>query len=101
MSLDQIEPCLAFFDWIMHNRNNEGPFLCVLAHETLFDWYEKIKELEDRVVVAYRGPREGRGIARDLDSNFRFLLTTMEILIEDMDWFQTIEFEVMAGIDIE
>jgi hypothetical protein len=37
---------------------------------------------------------------KDGTCSFHFLLTTAEILCEDIDWFQGIEFEVFAAIDI-
>jgi hypothetical protein len=104
--VDQRLPCFAFFHWLAIAQQNVGPFLCILPLARTQAWYDALRQFPDVVAVLYTGSLASRAIARERElvreghCRFHFLISTTEILFEELELFETIEFEVVAAIDV-
>ncbi|KAF1944520.1 hypothetical protein EJ02DRAFT_94742 [Clathrospora elynae] len=106
MGLGKTVQTVAFINWLRHDRQQDGPFICVVPLSTMPAWADTFNNWTPDVnYVIYTGREEARSIIRDkellIDNNpkrtkFNVLLTTYEYVLADWQFLSTIKWQFLA-----
>lgn len=106
MGLGKTVQSVSFMSWLIHDRQQQGPFIVVVPLSTMPAWAETFNNwTPDINYVVYNGNEASRNIIRDyelvVDGNpkktkFNVLLTTYEYILLDSPFLSQIKWQFMA-----
>lgn len=90
MGLGKTVQSVAFLSYLFHERQQFGPFLCVVPLSTIPAWQMQFKYwAPDMNVICYQGSAKSREVIRQYEFGpakklkFNVLLTTYEFILKD------------------
>lgn len=106
MGLGKTVQTVSFMNWLRHDRQQDGPFICVVPLSTMPAWADTFNNwTPDINYVIYTGREDARSIIRDkellIDGNpkrikFNVLLTTYEYVLADWQFLSSIKWQFLA-----
>jgi chromodomain-helicase-DNA-binding protein 1 len=106
MGLGKTVQTVSFMNWLRHDRQQDGPFICVVPLSTMPAWADTFNNwTPDINYVIYTGREDARSTIRDkellVDSNprkikFNVLLTTYEYVLADWQFLSSIKWQFLA-----
>jgi chromodomain-helicase-DNA-binding protein 1 len=106
MGLGKTVQTVSFINWLRHDRQQDGPFICVVPLSTMPAWADTFNNWTPDVnYVIYTGREDARSTIRDkellVDGNpkkirFNVLLTTYEYVLADWQFLSSIKWQFLA-----
>jgi chromodomain-helicase-DNA-binding protein 1 len=106
MGLGKTVQTVSFMNWLRHDRQQDGPFICVVPLSTMPAWADTFNNwTPDINYVIYTGREDARSTIRDkellVDGNprkikFNVLLTTYEYVLADWQFLSSIKWQFLA-----
>ncbi|KAI0565699.1 DNA helicase [Gracilaria domingensis] len=106
MGLGKTLQTISFLGWLMYARNIHGLFLVVVPLSTIAGWVREFRRwLPDMNVICYVGNSKSRAMIREHEffssakggtEKFHTLLTTPELLMQDVDYLGEFRWSMIA-----
>jgi chromodomain-helicase-DNA-binding protein 1 len=106
MGLGKTIQTIAFMNWLVHDRKQAGPMLCIIPLSTMPAWQDAFEFWAPSLnVVTYYGGKESRQIIADYEMfvngdkrkvKFNVLLTTYELVYGNADFFSGVQWQFCA-----
>ncbi|KAF2748148.1 hypothetical protein M011DRAFT_499340 [Sporormia fimetaria CBS 119925] len=106
MGLGKTVQTVSFMNWLRHDRQQNGPFICVVPLSTMPAWADTFNNwTPDINYVIYTGREEARKIIQEYELlvdgrpdkiKFNVLLTTYEYVLADWQFLSSIKWQFLA-----